>query len=136
MPHLVYLPDDEPGPFHINFGGAVRLAKSRSHMRWPQYKLLDDEDLGENVRSHDGVEHIPADRLDALLGSDVDEAADAIAEGEVDDVLGAVLFAEREHYGPRPDVIGAVAERSDKLAVQDAQDEDHSDLSPDDVVVG
>lgn len=73
-------------------------------------------------------------RLEEVLGGTAEEAGEAILDGTVDDVLDFVLVAEQAH-DDRMIVKRVIAERSDELSVQDAQQNGDA-ISTSDIVTG
>ena len=73
-------------------------------------------------------------RFEEVLGGTAEEAGEAILDGTVDDVLDFVLVAEQAH-DDRMIVKRVIAERSDELSVQDAQQNGDA-ISTSDIVTG
>lgn len=59
-------------------------------------------------------DRVDGDRLDDVL-DDAEAAVEAIEQGDVDDILDYVLYAERAEYGPRVTVVRAIEERNQAI---------------------
>jgi len=112
---LVYLPDSPsiPAPGHAMIGG-YRFARSSSlQSNWPQYHLIEDTLLAEDLaESYEYLKRVPAADLAQL--DDVDDATEAILGGEFDNVLDAIAWYEREG-DERQSVLEAIRQRSNQI---------------------
>jgi len=107
--------------------------------RAPEYRLIHDPDVAAALK-----EKSEANRLRIffwMLPEDVDtalssakRAVEQIEAGEWDDVLHFLLFAEREHYGPRVTVLDAIENRHRVLKERQAGTEAADVLEPNDIV--
>jgi hypothetical protein len=129
MKDLFKLRDDGP-PVWKNSEG-LRFALDRPGDEWQRYRFVDDH--AECLAETGHFERVSGDRLEDLLGGTAEEAADAVAAGQADDILDAVLVAERAHDS-RVTVLQAVMERSDQLATENAQLQPHEKIDPREIV--
>ena len=95
---------------------------------------MSDPEVTDRLASKDYLERVSGARLEVVLGGTVEEAAETILDGTVDDVLNFVLFAEQAHDEPMM-VKRVIAKRSDELSVQDAQQNGDA-ISTSDIVTG
>ena len=97
--------------------------------------FLAQDDVEGDLSMNDLLELVATgDRLESILGGSVDDAIAAITVGECDDILDAVLHAERER-ADRSSVVSAIAERSDYLRTR-TDPADETSIAVDDVVTG
>ena len=97
--------------------------------------FLAQDDIEEDLSRNEQLELVATgDRLEAILDGSVDDAIAAITAGECDDILDAVLHAERER-ADRSSVVSAIAERSDYLRTR-TDPADETSIAVDDVVTG
>lgn len=109
------------------YAGGLDMAK------YPVF--LAQDDIEDDLSQNDLLELVATgDRLEAILGGSVDDAIAAITAGECDDILDAVLHAERER-ADRSSVVSAIAERSDYLRTR-SNPADETSIAVDDVVTG
>ena len=125
---------DSGGPPIVHHRTAPSFSRDDIKRDWPQYNFVSDPAESDRLARKDYLERVSGDRLEDVLGGTAEEAAEAILEGEVDDVLDFVLFAEQAH-DDRVMVKSAIAERSDELSVQDAQQKGDA-ISTSDIVTG
>lgn len=139
-PHVFALNRRGPIPPTIAFSGADAPTFVRGH-GGQAYHLVEDDDAAAFLRQKErqGVPYfrdITAERLESVLES-AEEAAAVIEAGEHDDELDLLLFAEREHFGPRVTVTDAIAARQETIERErQAQGGDEDVLSVDDVAPG
>lgn len=124
----------EDGPRAWAHANGYELALPFTNRQASQFMFADGEDA-EVLDEKAHLDKIPGERLGSLIGGSADDAAGAISAGEADDILDAVLFAEREReQDERVPVIRAIMERSDELATEDAQLQEHEQVGPSDLV--
>ena len=135
MDDVVYFPDDATGPGYLvirSIGGFKRPSGPRE-MRYPTYRFIEDEKQAERiVERHKCLRRVPGDRLNLLLGDSASHVIGEIQSGECDDILDVVLWVERSTKN-RSSVIEAIAERSDALEAQQAQQIETSRIDPKDI---
>lgn len=124
MQDVLYLPNEpeEPSPPHLNQNGGPRFAKPASSMKWPAFHFVEPELAARLADTHAFLTHVPGERLAALLDCDAGAAIAAIEDGDADDILDVVLWAERQ-TNDRVTVLQAIGRRSDALDVRDAEEE-------------
>lgn len=139
-PHVFALNRRGPIPPTVAFSAAD--APTFAHGDGGQaYHLVEDDDTAVLLRQKErkGVPYfrdITAERLESVLES-AEEAAAAIEAGEHDDELDLLLFAERQHYGPRVTVTDAIDERQQAIEREfQAEEAAANTLSVDDVAPG
>lgn len=136
MEDVLHLPDetDEPSPPHFAKNGGPRFSKPRSSMDWPSFHFVGAKTAETLVDSHPYLTHVAGHRLEDVLGGTAEDAVGAIENGDVDDILHVVLWAERQ-TDERVTVIQAIGRRSDELDVVDAEDQTDS-LAPTEITTG
>lgn len=83
------------------------------------YQFIENEEFAEYLAGKRRAgrpmfERVDGERLDDVL-DDAEAAVEAIEQGDADDILDYVLYAERTEYGPRVTVVRAIEERNQAI---------------------
>lgn len=132
-----------PYVFKLNGDAPIRYMSRSTPMfgRMPgdhRYRVIESEDVAESLREAKKDDRpyftcITPEGLESSLDGTAEEAIEAIKSGSYDDVLDLLVHAEREVYGGRATVIGALAERFEELETPDEEEPGAPQLQPEDV---
>lgn len=126
MKDVVYLPNDAGTASYARRDGPSFAKPGKgAGDNIPQYRFIDSEraaELGQNKY----LERVPANRLESILGDSAESAISAIENGQADDILDVVLFAERE-TNDRVTVLEALSDRHDHIKRSEGREGESAD---------
>jgi hypothetical protein len=116
-------------PYRLKIRGLPEFGHGNDDVR---YRLVEDDKIAAALRKQNQQQDpalfrdVSAEDLDSALES-ASNAVDAIRNGEHDDILDLLLFAERRAFGNRVTIIEAITDRVQ--AVEEQRQSDSGDIS-------
>lgn len=138
MNDVVYLPNDaNTASYAVRDGPDFAKPGKGPSENIPQYRFMEG-DRAVELGQTEYLDRVPASRLESILGDSAEAAIQAIENGQADDILDVVLFAERE-TDDRVTVLEAISNRHEQVKKQQERQDESADprrsIRPEDVAI-
>lgn len=114
----------------------IEMFKQSDRDAWGEYQFVSGDAADYlKTKTYSGspaFEWVDGEKVDSVLDS-AEAAAKAIKEGDHDDILDLLLYAERQKYGSRTSVVEAIVSRNNELA-REAEPDETETITPSDIV--